>query len=839
LISDKSSRGVGPDEVSEKTHAKPEASRQASPHATAPADGSEAALRLLALENELASIRTALLATNLYPGNDPAQKSDHADAAHGRSSVTRPALHTVTTPPAATNDKLAGATDLFRATVADLQDILANSGVATILLDLQDRIQFFTPATRSLFHILPGDIGRPLADLAPFAPDPDLAADLAAAREQGETRECDIESTAGVCYCRRVALCCSQHDRIIGVVITYTDITDRRQTARMLKEARDAAESASLAKSRFLSAASHDLRQPLQALVLLQELLAQKIADPDCRTLLGRVDRTLDSMAALLDSLLDINRIEAGAVDVTPGSFELDGLLAEIVEGLAGQAEASGLKLRWVRSGLTVVSDRRHLASMIQNLVANALKYTARGGVVVGGRRRGDQVHIEVWDSGIGIPADQIDVVFLPYEQLGAATNRKQGVGMGLGLAIVRSLGNRLGHEVTLRSRVGKGSVFSITVPPAPADTVPAGAAAPTVSPPALAPEPRVPGKTGARILVIDDDPDLLELLSRMLDDCGHTVIAARDEVEAMAAVLPAAPDLILSDFRLANGHDGLDLSQRLRARIREMNGRAVPVIILTGDISIETLVRFAANDVVRLSKPIRPTVLRVTIESLLGTPAIPVARGADDDAPDGIVHVIDDDPLLLNELGVLLNGANLSVCLHGSAEAFRSEFDYERAGCLLIDVRLPGESGMDLMKSLKAAGTLPPAILITGRGDIGTAVAAMREGAMDFIEKPVSGLQIVDSVRRALARNEGRCTADAERAAALGRLAKLTARQRQVMAMVLEGHPSKNIAADLHLSLRTVENHRAEIMRRSGCRSLPELARLVMFADPGAVAPS
>jgi len=808
LIRDETANATGAQHAPSGASSAPEAAGES---------GIGAASRLLALEKELASIRAALLPSD-----------DQPTAAHNQSEQGSAAAI------------LAAADAAARHSVSadDLYDILACNGVATIHLDLNDRIRFFTPTTTNLFHILPGDIGRPLTDLAPFAPDPDLATDLAAARTRHEAVECEIETKDGVCYCRRVMPCSTRDGRMTGSVITYTDITDRRKISNMLKEAHDTAESANLAKSRFLSAASHDLRQPLQALVLLQELLAQKVTDPDCRALLGRVDRTLDTMASLLDSLLDIKRIEAGAVEVSPCGFALDPLLAEIVDGLASQAKAGGLKLRWVRTGLTVISDRRHLATMIQNVMANALKYTARGGVVIGGRRRGDQVHIEVWDSGIGIPADQIDAVFLPYQQLGAARNRKHGVGMGLGLAIVRSLGDRLGHDVTLRSRVGKGSVFRITVPLAPTGSARADAAAAAAALPAPAPEPRATSKTGARILVIDDDPDLLELLSRMLNEGGHTVVAARDDIEAMAALLPGAPDLIVSDFRLANGHDGLELSKRLRARVREMNGRTVPVIILTGDNSLDTLVRFAANDVVRLSKPIRPAALRVTIESQLGTPA-PVIRAGSDGDQGGIVHVIDDDPMLLNELGLLLSGAGLTVQLHGSAESFRAEYDYERAGCLLIDVRLPGESGMELMKSLKAAGTLPPAILITGRGDIGTAVAAMREGAMDFIEKPVSGLQIVESVRRALASNEGRSTADAERAAALGRLAKLTVRQRQVMAMVLEGHPSKNIAADLNLSQRTVENHRAEIMRRSGCRSLPELARLVMFADPGAMAPS
>lgn len=802
--------------------------------------------RLLALESELSSIRAELAAVALNPDSggveqlaihtDTLLRNQDYQTANDELITSQEELQSLNEELVALNGQLQETIDRQRITADDLQNILYSTDVATIFLDMESHIRFFTPATRALFNMLPGDIGRPLADLAPFTPDPQLYIDVAAVRSGAPPVEREVTSPADICYCRRVLPYRSHDQSIEGVIITYTDITDRKRNSASLQEAREAADAANLAKSRFLAAASHDLRQPLQALVLLQELLAQKVTDPDGRKLLTRVDRTLDSMAAMLDGLLDINRIEAGAVEVRPGRFDLDALLAETVNGLAVQAEASGLRLRFVRSGLTVVSDRRHVAAMLQNLVANALKYTSKGGVILGGRKRGDRVMIEVWDSGIGIPPEKVETVFQPYQQLGpAAADRSRG--LGLGLAIVRSLGDLLGHRISLRSRLGRGSVFGINVPLAADErkAEPAAGAAVTRAVSVgnkIAPLP--PAKASGRILIIDDDEELLELLGLMLRDSGHSVIAARDEAEALAALMPTVPDLIISDFRLAMGLDGLELAQRLRSAIREANGTIVPVIILTGDISIDTLVRFAANDIVRLSKPVRPSGLRVAISALLGSPSVNAAGDDADENETGLVHVIDDDPALLSELGLLLARCDLPARLHLSAEAFRANWRFDRAGCLLIDVRLPGESGMDLMKSLKDAGMLPPTILITGRGDIGTAVAAMRAGALDFIEKPVSGPQIVDSIRRALASGEGRSAAEAERSAALARLAKLTARQRQVMAMVLEGHPSKNIAADLQLSQRTVENHRAEIMRRSGCRSLPELARLVMFADPG-----
>jgi two-component system CheB/CheR fusion protein len=340
------------------------------------------------------------------------------------------------------------------------------------------------------------------------------------------------------------------------------------------------------------------------------------------------------------------------------------------------------------------------------------------------------------------------------------------------------------------------------------------------------------PSEAGASILIIDDDTELVALLAQLLRDDGHGVIPTRDEAEALASLEQQLPDLIISDFRLAGPKDGLQLVQALRTRLLESQGRHVPAIMLTGDISIEALVRFAASDVVRLSKPVRLPELRTAIDSALQRKAIPQAG----ESKDRLVHVIDDDPVVLAELGQLLADAGLPARLHASSEAFRSAWQPEHAGVLLIDAFLPGESGLDLMRSLRATGGKTPVIMITGQGDVSMAVEAMKAGAMDFIEKPANGPDIVGCLRRALEQAEGNPQYNAERDSAAARLSRLTARQRTVMTMILDGHPNKNIAADLKLSQRTVEHHRAQIMQRTGCRSLPELARLAMIADPAAI---
>ena len=804
--------------------------------------------RLQALETELNSIRAELANAAQHPESaDPEQMAIHADTLSRNQEyqstneeliTSQEELQSLNEELVALNGQLQETIDRQRTMADDLHNILNSTNVATVFLDNENHIRFFTPATRALFNMLPSDIGRSFSDLAPRTPDPTLARDIDAMRAGKQPAETEIVAPDGTAFNRQVMAYRAHDNHAEGVIITYTDVTTRKRSELVLKEARETAETANLAKSRFLEAASHDLRQPLQSLVLLQELLARKVSDPEGQQLLARLEHTLESMGSMLNGLLDINRIEADAVEVATGSFPLQALLAETVQGLSLQAESSRLKLRFAPTCYHVKSDRRLLAGMLRNLVANALKYTKTGGVLVGARRRGDCIRIEVWDTGIGIPADQAEYIFAPYQQIGP-TLADRSRGLGLGLSIVRGLGEMLHHKVDLRSRPGDGpghgSVFSICVPvaePARASTDAERAPPAPVTRPPQAPDAVA---DGASILVIDDDADVLDLMALLLRDAGHKVVTATTETEALASLTDHVPDLIVSDFRLAAGADGLQVVQALRASLLQSHGLTVPVIMLTGDISVNALLRFAAGNVVRMAKPVRPSELHAAIRAELNRKTVePAITPVGGDGP--FVHVIDDDPEVLMQFGELLVAAGLPVRLHASSEAFRAEWTPEQAGCLLIDACLPGESGLELVQHLKAEGTLPPSIIITGQGDIGMAVSAMKAGALDFIEKPAAGPDIVETIRTALAVRSEIAGADSGRAAAAARLATLTPRQRQVMDMVLDGHPSKNIAADLKLSQRTVENHRAEIMHRTGCRSLPELARLVIVADPGGI---
>ncbi|MBC7801812.1 MAG: PAS domain-containing protein, partial [Gemmatimonadaceae bacterium] len=375
----------------------------------------------------------------------------------------------------ALNSQLQETLERQRTTSNDLQNILYSTDVATLFLDRDLNIRFFTPATRSLFSIIPGDIGRPLADLHSLAADVALTQDARTVLRTLEPVEREIETPNGGWFRRRVlpyrADTPGRGAGVEGVVITFNDITRRKQAASALEEAKRGAEQANLAKSRFLAAASHDLRQPLQTLTLVQDLLARAVSGEPAVALVHRLDETLDVMTGMLDTLLDLNQIEAGFVSPEVGDVRVGDLLDRLRIEFGYHAQAKSLAFRVMPCSATIRTDPRLLEQMVRNLLANALKYTEHGRILLGCRRQGGLLRIEVWDTGIGIPDGQLGAIFEEYHQLGNDA-RERGRGLGLGLSIVQRLGGLLGHQVRVRSRTGKGSVFLIEAPRVP-DAVP------------------------------------------------------------------------------------------------------------------------------------------------------------------------------------------------------------------------------------------------------------------------------------------------------------------------------------------------------------------------------
>jgi two-component system CheB/CheR fusion protein len=716
----------------------------------------------------------------------------------------------------------------------DLQNILYSTDVATLFLDLDLRIRFFTPATKSVFAIISGDIGRPLADLAALALNDGLDDDARTVLTTLEPLEREIETKNKLWFRRRILPYRASGDRVEGVVITFTNFTGRRQIATALEAAKKVAESANAAKSRFLASASHDLRQPLQTLALLQALLGKAVQGAEAQKLVVRLDDTLGAITAMLDTLLDINQIEAGVTSAHLSDFPINGLLSRLREEFSCHAKVKGVAFRIVPCSLEVRSDPQLLEQMLRNLLSNALKYTENGRILVGCRRSGSMLNVEVWDTGIGIRASEIDEIFEEYRQVDNPA-RARSRGLGLGLAIVKRVGELLDHPIIVRSNLGRGSLFAVEVPIVWSTTIAQAIVHTGI-------ETRVVETDGAAvavplsrarrrsaILVVEDDPDLLAVLEQSLRDEGHMVTTAVDGPAALRQIALSTPELLLADYNLPNGLSGLDLAIGLREAV----GRDVPAILLTGDISAETRDLVAEHHVPLVIKPVRHNDLILAIGTLLAAEPRPAPTAPDPPAATRpTVFVVDDDPAVRAAIMAVLADDGLQAEAYADGETFLRAYHNGVEGCLLVDAYMPGMSGIDLLERLRKDGRHLPALMITGQSDVHMAVTAMKAGALDFIEKPVGRVELLESVTRALAQSHDTKQLSDWRAEAARRVGELTPRQHQIMTCVLAGQPSKNIAADLGLSQRTVESHRAAVMHKTGATSMPALARLALAAS-------
>jgi signal transduction histidine kinase/CheY-like chemotaxis protein len=359
-------------------------------------------------------------------------------------------------------------------------------------------------------------------------------------------------------------------------------------------------------KSHFLASASHDLRQPLHALNLFVAQLQGEADAAERKRLVGRIDAAVGSMNELFEALLDMTKLEAGILETNPAELPVARLLERVETTFADAARKKGLSLRVVGSGAWISSDPILLERILLNLVSNAVRYTERGGVVVGCRRRGKDVRIDVCDTGTGIPEDQRQRIFGEFYQLpGAAADRREG--FGLGLAIVDRLGRLLGHKVELQSRPGRGSRFSVTMPlAAQPRTAESRTPLPAIADPAH----------GKRIIVIDDDALVLDGMRGILQNWGCQVEIATSGDAALAALAQngVPPDLIISDSRLADGQTGIDAIHRLR----QATGAPIPAFVITGDTAPERLREARANGFHLLHKPVSPMALRTALNRLL-----------------------------------------------------------------------------------------------------------------------------------------------------------------------------------------------------------------------------
>lgn len=410
-----------------------------------------------------------------------------------------------------------------------------------------------------------------------------------------------------------------------GLVTTYTDITEtvaaheelertnesleRRVAERTeeilhvnaeLQRAKAGAEEANASKTRFLAAASHDLLQPLNAARLYATSLVERDRVAGAPELAENIDASLDAVEEILTALLEISRLDGGALKPELTSFRLDELMRQLQREFEPSAQEKGLKLVFVPTAVALRSDRRLLRRLLQNLISNAIKYTPNGKVLVGCRRRGNQVSIEVLDTGLGIPLSKQKTVFREFQRLDQGA--KVARGLGLGLSIVERISRTLDHKLTLISAPGRGTRFSVLVPrTAPLPAMATGATPPPVPAGQLA---------GLKLIAIDNEPAILDGMKRLLEGWGCTVMTAPGLDEALVLLRTnGLPDVIVADYHLDHG-DGLAAI----AALRERAPGAIPAILLTADRSPQVREAAAAFDVHILNKPLKPGALRALL---------------------------------------------------------------------------------------------------------------------------------------------------------------------------------------------------------------------------------
>lgn len=402
----------------------------------------------------------------------------------------------------------------------------------------------------------------------------------------------------------RAAPVVDAENRLRLAVATFYDISHRKAMEDALRTAKEDAERADRAKSRFLAAASHDLRQPMQSLFFFAESLRRHVSGEAGRLRLGQLQQALDALKGLLDSLLDVSRLDANMVEPRIEDVDLGALLEEIRSAYEDRAAERGLRFLMAPCNLWGRSDRTLLARILRNLVENALRYTEVGDIELSCRETGEgAILLCVRDTGIGIPAEHLERIWEEFHQVGNP-ERDRERGLGLGLAIVRRLAMLLDHHVDVRSEAGQGSVFSVTIPAGQPSAEPRPAEAPrtgTLQPAA-----------GRLVLVVDDDAIVLMGTQAHLEDWGYETLGASSGDEAMDLLRHdgRCPDLILADYRLRNGELGTEVVQRVHGLCGD-----VPAVILTGETSPEVQRGVTGMGYGLTHKPVMPAQLRQALE--------------------------------------------------------------------------------------------------------------------------------------------------------------------------------------------------------------------------------
>lgn len=733
-----------------------------------------------------------------------------------------------------------------------LHTVLELTELPFLLLDHELRIESFTPPIKQLYSILPSDIGRSIEDLRSLADD-DISLDAREALAGDEAVDRDIVTRAGARFTRQLSIIATNGGAGAqsGILIIY-----RRHAPPLPLHSLPALAPANEPAANLILEASHDLRQPMQAFALLQGLLRRSVEGDRAIMLLDRLDRVFAAMTSTLDSLVEINQIDTGTVSAEAGEFMLGDVMKDLAHEFADLAKRDNTQLRIVPSQLLVTSNRRLLHQLLRNLVLHALRHAPGGRMLIGCRRHRGIVSVEIWDTGLRSMEDDVRALTL-CDQPAPSGGTRQG---GAGLSLVRRLANFLGHRVRARSRGRLLTMFAVDLPcasvaRAQAEKLPLAT--------------RFDGLTrgAGTVFLVEADQHVRALMEMALSDEGYNVQAISELGQAAAKVTANSVEasLIVADYRTLQALSSVGALKELAGELWQ----SMPAIILTGDIPSDEQVEIDRLGLIQLKMPVRFESLFEIIHRLMPRPRPDSdRRRLSREAPLGEIHpreihprethaiisppspqpsdelleheqpanvdlplicVVDDDGEVRDAAGIVFEDAGFEVMRYADGETFLSSLHPNQKICLLVDAYLPGISGLDVLVRFRQQNPHAPAIMITGSSDVSMAVRAMKAGAFDFIEKPAYPENLLDSVRRAIAQPRNDNAVSPDRIAATEMMSRLTRREQEIMRKVLEGHPSKNIALDLGISKRTVENHRAAIMRKTGSNSLPALARLAL----------
>lgn len=595
-------------------------------------------------------------------------------------------------------------------------------------------------------------------------------------------------------------------------------VADRSDERAARKSQRDLVHGTDLLGPLSAETLRHDIRQPLQTLSLLQGVLAMKEDDPTLRGHLTRLHEAIEALGGMLDILEDLQRPSVSPAVLRFVGFPIDPVLNRLRSEFGYHAEAKGLKLTVLPCRAVVHSDPPLLQQVIRALLLAAMRMISRGKVLLGCRRRRGKLSIEVWIGGEPIASGQQQNMLDEFHRSAALPNEK-----GIVHSIVKPFSDALGLSVKARSRPGTGLLFTADVPMSPvsqSDLARDGAGIEEAT-------------TRGAVAVVSDNLSDHEALLLLLRAAGYQVFSVRHEAGTVE-LEPGdgmQPEVIVADFsRLADG-----AANRLVRELRNRLGPHTPAVVIADEAWSEAQSRPISEPVTYLGKP--ATAEEITTQVLQALIAardrLAVPRSKDRHARQQTTFIVDDDRLLRDAMSGLLTARGQNVEVHSSAESFLASYTPLRRGCLVLDDKLPGLRGVELLEKLRAEGVTLPAIMITGHGDIETAVRAMRVGSVDYIEKPVLRARLLSAIDRALEIDKESADSLARQQQLAARFATLTRRERQVLDLVVKGASSKSIARVLNISQRTVENHRAAVMKRMGATSLSDLIRAVMELRP------